>query len=116
MNEVILTEAEEIVVRGNAYQEIPSITISKDHIYFNAAFCKLFRGTRVTISKSGPYIVFREASGTTNSYTVVRRLDDDAAGARIGSRYLMHILNPGRQKKKYPVHPVKGGGWCIKVG
>lgn len=111
MNEIVLTETEEVVERAHNPKDAPSVTMTRDYVYFNVAFCELINSKRVTISRSGPYIIFREAASTENSYAITYKNH----AAQVGSYRLAQILNPGRQKRTYPVHPVKGGGWCIKV-
>lgn len=114
MSEVILTEAEENLKPKRKVKETdPEVTMWRAALYFNKAFSEMFPGERVKISKSGPYIVFRQASGATGSYAVARK--KKGGGATVGTPLLMQMINPDGGKHTYPVLPVKGGGWCIKV-
>ena len=111
MNEVVLTEVEEVIGRAINTEGGPTITMTRDYIYFNVTLCKLFPCKFVTISRSGPYIIFRESTSKVNSFAVSYR----NSAAQVGSTRIAQLLNPDRQKHTYPAHPVKGGGWCIKV-
>ena len=93
----------------------PLVTMTKHSLYFNRDFTEIFPGNRVKISRSGPYIVFRPASGTTDSYALKRRKKYGSSGSIVESSCLMQLINPDGDKHTYPVMPVKGGGWCIKV-
>lgn len=116
MNEVVLTDAEEIVeVRGVDVLDYPAVTLSKHHVYFNRLFAEQFSARRVRISKSGPYVVFRPGTGTTNTYAVTYLKGEKGRGARTGTPLLMQVINPSKVTKSYPVVPAKGGGWCIKI-
>lgn len=116
MNEIVLTETEELVkTRRKGQNDTPMVTLSASMLYFNKAFADLFPGERVKISRSGPYIVFRPATGTSDSYAVCRKQGENGRGAAVGTPCLMQHINPSLQKNSYPVMPVKGGGWCIKI-
>lgn len=115
MTEIIITEKEEIVrASSQRIRPEPAVTLSDSAIYFNCEFADIFPGDRVKISRSGPYIIFRPAVGTSDSYAITRR-KDVKRGALIGTPALMQLLNPSGQKATYDVLPVKGGGWCIKI-
>lgn len=110
--EIALTEPEVPVLPKRVIRE-PFVTVSQRGLYFSKAFCEVFSPRRVSITKSGPYIVFREVhSDSRGSYALSPSKN---GGAATNTESLMRVINPeGRAKRSKPV-PVKGGGWAIKM-